>query len=287
MATTKQNFMRVVKVTIGDYTFDSENLHIEFESPFDDNYEPNVTTIKIWNLSKNTITNLKKGRICTLQAGYKGDYGVLTVGTVTSVSTKWSGVDKITTIKSTDGTDKSKEWVSAKNATKSTIKKNKDGSIKKNALAIKFKKGSKGLDMIKRLLSALDIKTASPIDLKRNKVYKKGFTVTKVIMNDLETIVNDCGSIIYWRRGKIVIRQLGKGHDEKFILKPETGLIGSPGTVDDDGVDAINVKCALQFRITTCSIITMESKHIKGKYRAYEGKHVCNGSDFYTEFKAV
>lgn len=285
--TIKQNFMRVVKVTIGSYSFSSDNLHIEFESPFDDDYEPNTTTIKVFNLSKDTISKLKRGLTCTLQAGYKDDFGVLTVGTVSSVSTKWDGVDKITTIKSVDGTDQSKEKVSVKNATKSTIKKNKSGEIAKNALAIKFAKGSKGLDMIKRLLSALEMKTAGPIELKRNKVYKKGYTVTKIIMNDLETIVNDCGSILYWRRGKIVIRQLNKGHDEKFTINSETGLISSPSQIDDNGIDAIQVKCALQFRITTCSIINIESQHVKGKYRAYEGKHVCNGSDFYTEFKAV
>jgi hypothetical protein len=100
---------------------------------------------------------------------------------------------------------------------------------------------------------------------------------------------------MYHRRGKLVIRPVEIGTDEKFTLEENTGLIGSPSEFEitdkkgseDKAVRGYTVKCLLQHRITTCSILTIKSKSANGVYRAFKGKHIADADDFITEFECV
>ncbi|MDM5306348.1 phage protein [Peribacillus frigoritolerans] len=269
---TTYNFKRVMKVSIGRATFTNEDLHIRFEIIFDDDMKPNKNTVQLYNLSKDTISKFKTGDTLTVQAGYSNDVGVISIGKVYSIKTKFEGVDKITTIYTSEGEDYTKMKIDSKTADKG----------KKDSIT--FKKNTKGSTMIKRMLDLLGVKLGAPMKLKNDKVYKKGYTISKLIYNDLEDIARDCGSIIYHRRGKLVIRPLKEGMDERFVLKEETGLIGSPSTFTEDNKTGYTVKCLMQHRITTCSIIELKSKTANGKYRSFKGKHVADKNDFYTEF---
>lgn len=120
MATNKMLFGRVVKVTIDNgssqTTFDYKDLEIHFEVPFDDDFKPNETKVEIYNLSKDSISKIKKGSTITVQAGYKDDYGVLTIGKVTKVLNNWDGLNKVTAIYSKDGDDYTHMKVTTENA---------------------------------------------------------------------------------------------------------------------------------------------------------------------------
>lgn len=269
------NFSRVVKITVGRRTITNEELHVRFEVNFDDDSKPNKQKVQFYNLSKDTISKFKKGDKVTIQAGYKSDIGVLSIGKVYSIKTTFEKVDKITTLMVSEGDDYTKIKIDKKTADKG----------KKDSIT--FKKNTKGSTMIKRMLDLMDVKLGAPMKLKKDKVYKKGYTISKLIYNDLEDIVRDCGSIIYHRGGKLVIRPLTVGTDEKFIVKEETGLIGSPSAFTEEDVTGFTVKCMLQHRITTCSIVTLDSKTAKGRYRCFKGKHICDSNDFYTEFSCV
>lgn len=285
------NFGRKIKVTIGRAVFTNDDLEIRFEVNFDDDPKPNAHKVQIYNLSQNTISQLKKGDTATIQAGYGNDIGVLAIGKVNKVLTKNEGVDKITTIHIIEGDDFTRVKVSVQNADKNTIKYYKDGVKKgqviEGSLGIGFKAGTKGSTIINRLVSVLGIKLAHPPILVRDKVYSKGYLVTKLIMNNLEEVVKDCGSAIYHRRGKLVIRPITQGIDENFILEENTGLIESPTPFEEDDIKGYTVKCLLQHRITTASIITIKSKTANGKYRAERGKHIADANDFYTQFDVI
>ena len=73
--------------------------------------------VEIYNLSNDTIHRIKRGETCTIEAGYRGDYGVIASGKVTSVMTRREGVDKITTITVMEGDDYSRVKVDKKNST--------------------------------------------------------------------------------------------------------------------------------------------------------------------------
>lgn len=283
------NYMRRVRVTIGRVVI--EDLEIWATSPFDNDVTPNETRIQILNMSDKTVAKIKRGMKVTLEAGYAGDFGVLSVGKLDRITERWEGPTKINSFYYFEGDDFSKIKVDEYNATRDTVKYHntghKKGDVVEGALAINFAKGTDGMTIIKRLTEALGMTVEGTIELRENRIYKKGFSCTKIILNDLEQVVNDCGSIIYHRRGKIVIRPIDKGVDERFKLNVETGLIGSPSYEEKDGAKVVKVRCALQHRITTCSIIELDSKYIKGKFRAYKGEHKIEKTNFYTEFFCV
>ncbi|CAM4012944.1 phage protein [Mesobacillus zeae] len=265
---TGKLFGRIVKIQVsGDYKaeFTSSELHIEFEVPFDDDEKPNETSVMIYNLSQNSISRIKKGSSLTVQAGYKSDYGVLAQGEISHFFTRREGVDKVTTIKMLEGEDLAK---------------------KKTAKPITFKAGTKADVIIKRLASVLGFKLLE-LKLPKNVIYKKGYTVTGNIENNLIEVVKDCGASMYNRRGGRVIRSIKEGTVEHFRLEDSTGLLQSPEPFDEDGVRGYNVMSLLQHRITVASIIEIESKTANGKYRVKKGKHLCNGDEFRTEMKVI
>lgn len=289
MRNNQMNYMRHVKVTIGNVVI--KDLEIRANSKFDNDATPNETKIEVINMSAGTVSKIKRGDRVVLEAGYMNDYGILSIGKLDRITERWDGPTKYNSFYYLEGDDFSKIKVDATTADKDTIKYHdtgaKKGDVVADALAINFKKDTDGMTIIKRLTSALGMKVEGTIELKENIIYKKGFSCTKIILNDLEQVVNDCGSIMYHRRGKIVIRPLDRGVDERFKLNENTGLIGSPSYEEQDGSKVIKVRCALQHRITTCSIIEIDSQYIKGKYRAYKGEHKIEKDKFYTEFYAI
>lgn len=291
-----EQFGRVKRVSFesgnykATYTNEGDNgLEIRFENPFDDDSKPNETEIQLYNLSKDSIAKIKRGVRCTLQAGYRGEVGVLASGIVSRALTKREGVDKITSVFVLEGDDFSRIKVTKKTADpaeKYTSGKKK-GQDKEQKLQIAFKKETKGSVIINKLVRVLGIKLAAKPKLVRDKVYKKGYTVTGLILNNLEEVVRDCGSIIYYRRGRLVIRPLREGFDERFTLSEETGLIASPEPFDDDKSEGYKVKMLLQHRITVASIVKVKSSTANGTFRVVRGKHIATSDGFYTEAEMI
>ncbi len=294
---TTKLFNRVIKVTIQNGSYNAtytnsqeDGIEIRFEIPFDDDSEPNDGSVYLYNLNKTSLSHLKRGATITVQAGYEADYGVLVIGRVASVHTRMENTTRITKIRYIEGDDYSRIKVTPKTADpaeKYTTGKKK-GQAKPQKLQIAFKKGTHGSTIIKRLVDVLDIKLDGKIELVRDKVYKKGYVVTKLILNNLEEVVRDCGSIIYHRRGRLVIRPLKKGKDERFLLDEDSGLLRAPGAFETESESGYAVECLLQHRITTASIIQIKSSTANGSYRAVRGKHICDGvNTFKTECDVV
>jgi hypothetical protein len=274
MTVSDKLFGRVIKVKTSGMTFTNDNLEIRFSVPFDDDPKPNVSKVEIFNLSNDTINRIKRGDTCTIEAGYRGDVGVIAKGKITSVLTSREGVDKITTIQVIEGDDYSR------------VKFDKKTSTDKKSNKITFKKGTKASVIIKRLCGVLGIKLAY-MKLPKDVTYKNGYTVTGLILNNLEEVVKDCGASMYYRRGQLVIRSIKEGTDERFVLNNDTGLIESPEPFEENVIRGYKVKCFLQHRITTASIIEINSKTAKGKYRVRKGEHRADGNDFVTEFEVI
>lgn len=292
-----QLFDRVIRVDIAygnyraSYTNASDNgVEIRFEVPFDDDPEPNSGTVYLYNLNKTSLSYIKRGASITVQSGYKGDFGVLVNGRVSSVVTRMDGVTRITKIRYLEGDDYSRVKVTSKTADpaeKYTSGKKK-GQEKKQKLQIAFKKGTHGSTIVKRLVEVIGMKLDGKITLSRDKIYKKGYLVTGLVLNNLEEVVRDCGSVMYHRRGRLVIRPLNKGTDERFELNESTGLLSAPSRFESEDEQGYAVDCLLQHRITTASIITLKSSTANGTYRVVRGKHICDGpGTFKTECDVV
>jgi len=261
-------FGRVTELVIGELKMTSETLDIEFEIPFDDDPDPNRSEIVIYNLSDTSLSKLKKGVKVTINAGYTNDKGVILSGFVSTVSSEKGGSDRATKLTVLDS--------NSINGTK-TLKKS-------------YKKGIKGEQILKDLAKAINLKIAV-MKLPKNVVYKKGFSVNGPILDDMKKVAKDCGASFYISRSKVYIRSIKEGDNTKFILKSETGLIGSPEYFEQekDGVvvKGYKVKSLLQYRMNTASIIELQSVFVKGKFRVRKGKHYRRGDSYYTEVEVI
>lgn len=268
MASSPLLYGRVVHVTIDapteTTTYTNDSLEIHFEVNFDDDEKPNQNYAQIYNLSPSSLSKIRKGYNISISAGYKGEYGLLSSGKITSVTSVYETADKVTTINFNEGTDYS------------------SGSTKN----ITFRNGTRGSQIISKLVSTLGIKLAQ-LSLPYNKVYKTGFKVTGTIEDKLLQVVQDCGAVMYWRRGSMVIRSIKAGDDERFQLDESTGLIEPPQPVNDTSIKGWSVRCLLQHRISTASIIQLKSSSVNGQFRAKIGKHYYDGNDFLSEFTVV
>ena len=91
-------WIRQIEVNAGGKVFESigdNALDIEFEIPFSDKNEPDVSTISIYNLSEDSINSIEKQGNVSVSAGYRDMHNVAEVlsGQIESIKTEWKGLD--------------------------------------------------------------------------------------------------------------------------------------------------------------------------------------------------
>ncbi len=265
---TKQ-FGRVIEVIIDRLQLNGSDFTIRFNVPFDDDTDPNESWIEIYNLKDSTINAIKRNQKVTLNAGYEKDKGVILSGYVSKLETKRSGHDKVTIIHCLD---------SAPPNEKKTVKKS-------------YKANIKGSQIVRDLASIIRLNLAAVV-LPNDRTYVKGYTVNGPALEALKNVAKDCGAIVYINKSQGYVRSLKSGDDTRFVLKSETGLIGSPDPFeeeDEDGkvIKGYSVQSLLQHRLTTASIIDLDSIVTKGRYRVRRGVHRAEGQNFITEMELI
>ena len=267
-------WIRDIEVLAGGKKFESlgkNGLDIDLDINFSDGKDPDVSEVTIYNLSDDSINQIKKDGYCIVNAGYKhmGNKGNVLSGDIEEVTTTWQGLDKETKIKVTDG---GKKWRKAKIS--KTYKENTNAStIMRDCINIM------GYEIVE-------------LKPKNDKVYKLGKTVNGFCSDILKMLVKDTESKMFVNKNRIIIRNQEKGTKTGFVLSPETGLIGSPTLNKDDTGDKSSdvdtdkgkkenkeekktweVTCLLNPKIETDSIIQVKSKVLNGTFRVIKGKH--------------
>ncbi|WP_322925436.1 phage protein [Paenibacillus campi] len=262
---TKNNFGRIVEVLTENMKFSSLNFNIEGKVPFDNDALPNESEIKIWNLSDKTLNNIKRGKVLMLNAGYTGDVGLLLHGYISNASTTWEGVDKITTIHVLDSEDLSKRVV-------------KEIAFAENTLASKI---------IKQMATYIGLPIAQ-MELNQDYRYQEGYTAKGEVTEIISKVAKDCATSVYINKNKLYVRNLRRGGDDLFTLNKETGLIGTPGRFEKDGMKGFNIKMQLQHRVTTASAIDLKCSVFTGRVHVRNGSHnFSRTGDFVTEVEAI
>lgn len=274
-------WIRDIDVLAGGKKFQSlgENaLEIDFDIPFNDKEEPDVSEVTIYNLSEDSINEIKKQGYCIVNAGYRemGNKACVVSGDIEDVTTDWEGLDKVTKIKVSDG---GKEWRKAK-------------------LNKTYAEGTKASLIMQDLCGVLGYEVVE-IKPKEDITYKLGKTIKGYCSDSLKKLVKDTKSKMYINKKRITIRDEKKGNDIGFLLNSETGLVGNPTLNKDDSGDKTDLRnsekkkkknkeekktwkvtCLLNAKIETDSIIKIESKTCNGQFRVVSGKHT---KDFNTE----
>lgn len=261
-------FGSVAIIKCGKIEIKSTELDLEFQVPFDDDMEANEAEITVYNLSKSTISKLKRKAAISIEAGYKDDTGIIFKGFIDRVSTKYNGADKVTTIKCLDDMKKKK-------VTNLSFAKNKKASY---------------------ILKTLIDKTGLPVavfEVRRDHTYTSEQTVDGDLMENIKKYAKVCGISVYVNKGKIYARHLKKGDNINFTVQASTGMIDCPEEYEEEitaedfkeTVKGYNIKMLLQHRMTTGAIIKLSSKVAKGKFRVRSGTHTFSPSECTTQIK--
>lgn len=276
-------WIRDIEVFAGKKKFTNlgdDGLEIEFEIPFSDKNEPDISTVIIYNLSDNTINDIQRDGYIYVNAGYKElkNKGNILTGEIEKVETTWEGLDKITTITVSDG---AKKW--------RTTTFNKT-----------YKEDTRASQIMTDLANAMNYEI---VDITPNNdiTYKLGKTLKGSASAALLQLVKDTESKMFINKNRIVIRKQGKGHTTGFVLNSNSGLIGSPTLNKNetgDKTDSVEfektkkknqeekktwtVVSLLNPKFETDSLIQVESKSLNGVYRIISGKHT---REFNTELE--
>ena len=270
-ADTSGLYHHTVTIKIGDITIDNEELDCEFDIPFDDDTEADEAEIIVYNISDTTIQNIKRDAQISVTAGYGDDTGIIFSGIISKVRSYYSGNDRVTEIYAID-----------------------QAVLKERELKSKsYAKGTKASKILQDLISQVGIPVAvfAP---KREHTYKDKSTVDGGLMENIRKYAKVCGVSAYICKGQIYARHILDGDGLDFTLSSDTGLLSlsefeEEQTAEDfkDTVKGYEMTMLLQHRITTASLIHVQSRNVTGVYRVREGSHTYDGTDFLTKVKAI
>lgn len=270
-ADTSGLYHHTVTIKIGDITIDNEELDCEFDIPFDDDTEADEAEIIVYNISDTTIQNIKRDAQISVTAGYGDDTGIIFSGIISKVRSYYSGNDRVTEIYAID-----------------------QAVLKERELKSKsYAKGTKASKILQDLISQVGIPVAvfAP---KRDHTYKDKSTVDGGLMENIRKYAKVCGVSAYICKGQIYVRHILDGDGLDFTLSSDTGLLSlsefeEEQTAEDfkDTVKGYEMTMLLQHRITTASLIHVQSRNVTGVYRIREGSHTYDGTDFLTKVKVI
>lgn len=247
----------------------SSDLDLEFTVPFDDDMEEDEVEIIIYNLSNTTVNQLTKNASITIEAGYKGDTGVIFKGYISKRKTVYEGVDRKTTLKCLDR-------VNSKTLKEKT-----------------YKAGTKASAILKSLVQM----TGTPIavfKMRRDYTYKDEQKVDGDLMENIKKYAEVCGVSVYVNKGQIYAEYLKSGgNNNEFNVQESTGMINTPSEYEEEvtaedykeTIKGYEIEMLLQHRMTTGSIINLKSVNANGTYRVRSGEHIFNESEATTKIK--
>lgn len=259
-----EKFGRITEFIVGGQTLRTPDLEIQFQVNFDNDTEPNESKVIIYNLSEDTIETILAKKKAVLNAGYKSSYGTILSGYITRHETEFQEVDKKTTFYILDST------TPGTNALKT----------------VSYGKNTK-TDTVLRDLARRGGLSVAQMNLPKNVNYPRGTTASGTVISAIKKFSKDAGASAYIRQGKLYVRPGATGDSSGVIISSESGMIGSPSVINDEKLKGYDVKVSLEHRITTNSLVVVQSKYVNATLRVHSGKHVSDGASFITEMEAI
>lgn len=270
-ADTSGLYGHTVIIQTGGVTIRNDNLDCEFDIPFDDDTEANEAEIIVYNLSDTTIRNIKTGEAVTVTAGYGSDTGIIFSGIISKAKTFYSGVDRVTQIYAVDNIQ----------------------LAERELKSISYAGGTPASWILQDLVGMVGLPIAV-FSTRRDHVFKDKATVDGGLMENIRKYAEICGVSAYICKSQIYVRHVTDGDLTEFQLSPDTGLLElsefeEEQTVEDfvDTVTGYEMSMLLQHRVTTASLIKLQSRNVSGTFRVREGSHSYDGTSFVTKVKAV
>lgn len=264
----------------GGVTLKSSELDFEFDVPFDDDLEANEGEIIVYNLSGNTISQLKTNAEISIEAGYEGDTGLIYKGLIAKVSSAVEGADRVTTIKVIDKIPNNPTVIQSFSSGESTEK----------ILTWLLKEASKaGLAIAKK-------------SIQYSSTCENDVSIEEPLTEAIKTYSEACGVSTFINNGKVYSCMLDEVDDvSEFLVRADTGMIGTPKEFEEEQIfegtkqiiRGYEVDMLLQHRISVGSKIQLMKKSLYGNTYGTEylyvksGSHRFNETECVTSFKAI
>jgi len=256
-------WIREIEVQTGGLTFHSDDVFITFQLPFDDSAEPNTGEVVLFNLSDDSLNQLRSEEEIIVKAGYEGDAGVIFLGVVERVWSQWERADRLVRLSVGDASDR---WF--------------EGIISQS-----FPPGVQASEVAQALLDEFGLEVGM-LDLPEDIEYKRGYSAEGALKDELKRLAKDCGAKLHITQGTVYMHAPEEGTEMVTVLNPETGLVFSPERLEDEE-EGWNVTSLLNHRIQPDVRVKVESEAISGTFRVRSGAHVCNEADFLTQMEVV
>lgn len=244
-------YKRIIKVDIDGVgkTLSYPELKIEFSGEIDNDNEADSFEIIIYNLSQNTINNIKEGSDISLQAGYQDDFGTINIGVIDNVSTNVESSSKVTKILMTTAT---RSWT--------------DDIISKT-----FNPPITSTQILQRIVPLSGLETGF-IQLENEITYQRGKTVYGRVIDVVKMLAKETNTPITISNGKINFtnNQITKG----YLISADSGMISSPSKIDEKNSDAdYTVSILFNHNIKPKSLIKVQSTVLRGSFEVIRAKY--------------
>lgn len=254
-------YNQVVRLLLGSKEYSNKNIDIDFSVEFSNSPEPNVHEISIWNTSEDTKALIKKGLPVILTAGYGDDIGSIAVGTVGSFEVVRHDIDNELKLLVGDGIE---SWLN-------------------QTVTRSYKANISALSVVNDLLSSFGLEVGK-VSLGANITYANGISFNTTLNNAIKQVAKDTKSKFYIKNGVVFLVNESFNITTGFLLNKDTGLIGTPEKIEIDGKTGWKIQCLLNHRLSTDSLLQVQSRSFNGNVKVIKGKH---DSNFITEVEVV
>lgn len=186
-------------------------LHMTFEINKDTTKETNKSTIKIWNLSDESLDLIQKEDLMIeLSVGYANDIGLVRIfiGTLITCTTKDenNGLDTVTTIKCSDG----------------------QIAVRDSIISQSFPPNTSSMVVLKGTAQAMGLALDCAKDVQAIQ-YANGYSFVGYAKDSLDAICKAMGACWSIQNGMLqVILNNGITRKQGLVFSPTSGLIGRP-----------------------------------------------------------
>jgi len=241
-----RQWLRAYELTIGKgggEGIKTNELKVSFEIKKGDTESPNEATIKVWNLSDNTLQRaMKEFDRVILQAGYQSNYGLIYDGNIIGKRIiHENGVDIILELTCGDGDEA---------YTNAVINKT-------------LKAGAKPEDTVKEVVNSFkkyDVQSGEIPTFKDQKELPRGKVFFGMARKYIRQAANTTDTSWSIQDGKMtMVEHDGYMSGEAVVLTSATGLVGAPEQTND----GINIRCLLNSKLRVNGRIKIDNESVQ------------------------
>ncbi|MGL5676846.1 MAG: phage protein [Cellulosilyticaceae bacterium] len=252
---------RILEVTIGSMTLSYPELTIEVTQKFDLDTVPLVTEITLFNLSNNTIAAIMQENSITVNAGYS-DEGIhcISKGDLRQAFTEFVNRDKVTTLRSVNT------------------------NPELNSIFMRtYSKGTPIADVLNDLLAGSGT-TLSRVNVPG--VLDKALTVKGKKITIIKDLCKEHDVTLTIDNAGMALIDKPIGEDTGYLLKANTGLIGSPVPyIDEEGNVKYELNALFLPGVKALSKLRVESKTLTGNVQVISGGHTLTKDGWTTKLE--